>query len=246
MGLDAHELILEVEDEFHVRFSDAELEKTLTVGQFHELICRRISAGSSSRCISQMAFYRVRAALVKLADANRADVRPAASLANLLPLGKRIEFWNRFREETGLALPALSPLWEGQLSRWWSYVAAASVVLVAVGIAAALGFEDLVLLLAGLSLALVSIAGALGLALSPRLCLGEDFQTVGGLAHCVLSENLSEFAAYPAQTPTASFGGGCARSFVSNWAFPRARCNATPASSTTWDSEASPTSFALP
>lgn len=193
MGLDSLELVIEVEQAFGVHFSDREIENTRTVGQFHALLCRRIGAAESSPCPTQAAFYRVRSALIELAGIDRAAVRPGADLAMMLPLGKRGAFWDRFAASTGLVLPRLEPEWSKRHSHWWAAFTWASIALVAWGIIAAVVLESAILLVAGLWLALLCILGTAMMALTPRVALGGDFATVGGLARCVVHENLARF-----------------------------------------------------
>lgn len=193
MGLDSVYLVIEVEQAFGVHFNDRDVENVHTVGQFHELLCRSIAAQASHRCLTQAAFYRVRSALIELAGAERAAVRPGADLATLLPHDRRGAFWDRFAASTGLVLPRLEPVWREPHWRWWPAFAWASFALVLWGAIAAILAGSAVLLGAGLCLALLCILGTAMMALAPLQALGREFETVGGLARCVVEENLDRF-----------------------------------------------------
>jgi acyl carrier protein len=195
MGLDSVYLVIEVEQAFGVHFNDRDVENIRTVGQFHELLCRNLGAQASDRCLTQAAFYRVRSALIELAGAERAAVRPGADLAMLLPLDKRDAFWDRFAASTGLVLPRLEPVWREPHWRWWPAFAWASFALFLWGAIAAAVTGSTIMLGAGLSLALLCILGTAMMALAPLQALGRDFGTVGGLARCVVEENLDRFTA---------------------------------------------------
>jgi acyl carrier protein len=203
MGLDSVYLVIEVEQAFGVRFSDREVENTRTVGQFHELLCRSLGAQASDRCLTQAAFYRVRSALIELAGAERAAVRPGADLATLLPLDKRGAFWDRFASSSGLVLPRLEPVWREPHWRWWPAFAWAAFALVIWGAIVAILTGSAVLLVAGLWVALLCILGTAMMALAPVEALGRDFETVGGLARCVVEENLDRFTAPAADSDGA-------------------------------------------
>ncbi len=110
MGLDTVELVLEVEDAFAIHIADRDAEKIQTVGQLHEYIIEHLAATDPAKpavCATARCFYRIRRALVEGVGLERGAVKPAALLADLLPLGQRRRDWNRFRRALALRVPEL-------------------------------------------------------------------------------------------------------------------------------------------
>jgi acyl carrier protein len=101
MGLDAVEMVIEVEETFGIRIEDKEAEKTLTPGQLIELILSKITVADTPACMTQRAFSKVRSVLVKNFQIGRKQITPNTNLANLLPRNKRNEFVCQFVDELG-------------------------------------------------------------------------------------------------------------------------------------------------
>ncbi len=111
MGLDAIEIIVQVEDIFEITLPDAEVSEVRTVGDLHELILRTLDARDEfgpGPCMTAMAFYRLRRALVEVAGQNRQAIRPAAPLGSVLPSRRRRALWRGLSERMGLTLPDLT------------------------------------------------------------------------------------------------------------------------------------------
>jgi hypothetical protein len=115
MGLDLIELELEAEREFDIRITNEAAQKLGTPRQLAdyiqaELLKRRVAQGIGRRvgCASQAAFYRLRAALVRVAGVPRNAVRPDTRLADLLPAERVRAHWAALAQVLGmLALPRL-------------------------------------------------------------------------------------------------------------------------------------------
>ena len=128
MGLDTVELVLAVEDSFGISITDADAEQIRTVGQFHACILRKLNCLTEppARCLTAMAFYRLRAAIVELTGARREDVRPSTPLDAVVPLWGRQRVWDRMACRMRLVPPALRrPSW---LTDMLVYIGAAALV----------------------------------------------------------------------------------------------------------------------
>lgn len=106
MGLDGVEIVMSVETEFGISISDAEAEVMQTPRDLIRVVCEKVGAvdGGVDSCAAQVAFHRVRAALVEVAGCERAEVRLDAQLRDLLPKAERDELWRAVCTRLGLHL----------------------------------------------------------------------------------------------------------------------------------------------
>lgn len=112
MGLDVVELIMRVEETFEIEIGDEEASELITVGQLYTCILGKLGLSPSDRCLSSVAFYRVRRALMGLSDVPRHSIRPSTETEVLLPHGKRKQHWDYVARMTGSKLPDLErPRW---------------------------------------------------------------------------------------------------------------------------------------
>lgn len=126
MGLDLIELELEVEREFDITITNEAAQEIATPRQLAAYVQTRLlgrqaagGAGRRVKCASQVAFYRLRAALVKIAGVPRRDVRPDTRLADLLPADQVPAQWRKLARALGMrALPRLQPS-RGQVRGTW-------------------------------------------------------------------------------------------------------------------------------
>jgi len=127
MGLDLIELELEAEREFDISITNEAAQKLGTPRQLAdyiqaELLKRRVAQGIGRRvgCASQAAFYRLRAALVRVAGVPRNAVRPDTRLADLLPAERVRAHWAALAQVLGM--PALPRLQAGRREFWGALV----------------------------------------------------------------------------------------------------------------------------
>src|SRR5690349_14886079 len=112
MGMDSVELVMEAEEAFGIRFADDEGLKIRTVGEFYEVILRKLPPAVPRRCLTAAVFYRVRRALTATTNVARQEIRPATRLAPLLPADRRKHVWKELERRLDLRLPSLtSPSW---------------------------------------------------------------------------------------------------------------------------------------
>jgi acyl carrier protein len=119
MGLDAVELVIEVEEEFEIKLDDASAEKMHTVGQLHDYIVSKLPANSpwataqagqtiaTWPCLTAAAFYRLRAAVAEVTGQSAKRIRPGTTLDSQLPALQRRKLWKRVRHNLKLQLPRI-------------------------------------------------------------------------------------------------------------------------------------------
>lgn len=115
MGLEAVELVTEVEATFSVMFDDRRAgPRWVTVGDLHRDLLGRLAVDPPDEpaCLSATVFYRLRRALGETLGVDRSRVRPDVAVESLLPRASRPRDWRRLEAATGLTLPGLErPDW---------------------------------------------------------------------------------------------------------------------------------------
>jgi len=109
MGLDAVELVIAVEETFGIAIPDAVAVEMITPALLIKHVQDVVGASTDSRpCISQRAFYQVRADLMKTTGLQRAAITPNTSISTLFPRRSRKVDWEAFRAQSFLrSLPDL-------------------------------------------------------------------------------------------------------------------------------------------
>lgn len=107
MGLEAVELVIEIEHRFKTNLCDSEVEKISTVGQLYELLMDRIQKHNSNRCLTSSIFYSIRKILTSHYDICRIDVHPLSTLNELILTKKRLQFWQTMKKKFSPNLPSL-------------------------------------------------------------------------------------------------------------------------------------------
>ena len=113
MGLDAVELVMEVEESFGIAIPDAEAEKIQTVGHlYHYILAKMDGPLQVAGCLSAAAFHRLRRQLMGRFRVERRRIRPASALEDLIPRSGRREKWRQLGEALGWRMPELArPEW---------------------------------------------------------------------------------------------------------------------------------------
>jgi acyl carrier protein len=108
MGLDAVEIVMEVEEAFGVSLEDAEVEKIYTPRELIDAVIGKVAHADGSGCLTQRAFHLVRRSLMNLLGLKRAQITPAVRLADLAPKPARSDLLAQLAADlrTG-PLPAL-------------------------------------------------------------------------------------------------------------------------------------------
>jgi acyl carrier protein len=85
MGLDGVEIVMKIEETFDVVIEDSDAEKANTPGHLIELVMNKVGRTNDAACLTQRAFHRLRASLMRQVGLKRDQIRTETSLANLLP-----------------------------------------------------------------------------------------------------------------------------------------------------------------
>jgi len=119
------------EETFEIEIGDEEASELITVGQLYTCILGKLGLSPSDRCLSSVAFYRVRRALISLSGVPRQSIRPSTETEVLLPQANRQQHWDYLSRMTGSKLPGLErPQWMQNLIWSMSLLLAASSFLV--------------------------------------------------------------------------------------------------------------------
>ena len=109
MGLDGVELLIAVEETFGISIPDSVAFEMTTPAMMISFVQQAVSARPERKaCISQRAFHRVRASLMKATGVGRRDVTLKTPIRRLFSGPDRTEHWRDFKGYAGLpALPNL-------------------------------------------------------------------------------------------------------------------------------------------
>ncbi len=108
MGLDAVEIIMQVEDVFDISLEDADLVRLSCPRDLIDTIMDKVALTAPSGCLTQCAFDLARAALLKQVPLSRREVVPSARLADLVPRQSRASVMESISAELNVGpLPAL-------------------------------------------------------------------------------------------------------------------------------------------
>ena len=111
MGLDAVELVMEVEETFGFAIPDEDIVSLDTVGKLYDYILAHRFEGRQQGCLTSVAFYKLRRALMSVCGMARGDVRLSQDLAAIIPARRRQQ-WSALQKAMGLRLPDLiRPVW---------------------------------------------------------------------------------------------------------------------------------------
>lgn len=114
MGLDGVELLLDVEERFGIRISDEHTERIRTAGDLYLYVLGRVQGVEDGRCRSAVVFYQLRRALISAIDADRAIVRLATPVTQLVGNRGPHWTWRQLQPHLEFNLPGLRyPKWLG-------------------------------------------------------------------------------------------------------------------------------------
>ncbi len=104
VGEDTWELFEAIEESFGVDLGDYHALAGITVGELAENICRLANYPAEERCLSAVAFYRLRRAFETLFSVPRRAIRPTTSVVQLLPWKSRRTQWRMLQEHLELTV----------------------------------------------------------------------------------------------------------------------------------------------
>jgi len=101
-----------IPETFSTPFSKLELREMHSIGDVFKAMRNHWRLPHSDRCLTAAAFYGVRRGLVDGAGIERAIIRPAAHLSELIPVAGRRSSWTSVQHHSPLQLPCLErPTW---------------------------------------------------------------------------------------------------------------------------------------
>jgi acyl carrier protein len=190
MGLDAVELVLEIEEAFSIKIPDDEATRLVTVGDIHKFIVDNADVGIAPKvCLSAAAFYALRGAARSLGVTRR--LRPRDSTATLLPESNRRHFWQSLQATANLKFPNLRrPPWLVRLS-----ICAVTMLAVWIGF---LTWRSMAVEIAAVMAVITSaaVAGAVLAWVTAPFAVypASNFKTLRGLAESILGLNFKALA----------------------------------------------------
>ncbi len=98
MGLDSVELVMAFEEKFAITIPDEDAEKMVTPRHVIDYIYAQVQHADAATCLSQRAFHRIRRALLQELGLERRAVRPATTLASIVPVSDRRRIWARLKQ----------------------------------------------------------------------------------------------------------------------------------------------------
>lgn len=107
MGLDAVELVMDVEDHFGIAIQNTEAEHVRTVGDLVALIQSRILAAQHASCPTLKSFLQLRSCVRELTADQTLRIRTRTRVVDVLNRSQRRRFWKRLADILGSAPPSL-------------------------------------------------------------------------------------------------------------------------------------------
>jgi acyl carrier protein/uncharacterized membrane protein len=113
MGLEAVELVMELEEAFGVRLEAGEFSGSPTPRMIGDLIFSKLESTKERSCSSQRAFYLLRRMFISTFSLERKTVTPDMPFRNLIPKARERELWQQMKDVIAARQwPALErPLW---------------------------------------------------------------------------------------------------------------------------------------
>ena len=103
----AEDLVREIRLSFWVDFTEEDLGAAVTIGDLFDCVGLKMGEFDSPKCLSSLAFYRLRRALVELSGRDRRSIVPISPLEELMPRRVRRAWWETLQERTRCFLPPL-------------------------------------------------------------------------------------------------------------------------------------------
>lgn len=106
MDGDVEELVNGIETAFNVRLLD-EVSNESSLADVLRILMSQIDSSPAGRCLSSLAFWRLRRALIAVVGVERAAITPATDLSKLIPTVERRRTWRKLEQTLDLKLPGL-------------------------------------------------------------------------------------------------------------------------------------------
>ena len=185
MGLDAVELVMDLEDAFGIDISADDSEHFTTVGDLFEFLKARTDLAPAGTCLSASTFYEIKNGLRSAGIGERFG--PSTDLATILPRKDRRSLWTTLERNTQFRLPTLArPSWV--IIANVAITTSASILLALI----ASGQEVSGVVFFAVGIACLFIIGFLTALVTRPLAtnFGAEFRTFRGLSERVLALNV--------------------------------------------------------
>lgn len=107
MGLDFLEIMMIVEEKFQICFEEDDFSEVRTVGDFYEIIVKKVDFVDVEYCASQRIFYKFRKYCTEELKLKRSEIVLEADLTNIFTSFKGKEDWLKFSRYMGMKVPDL-------------------------------------------------------------------------------------------------------------------------------------------
>jgi hypothetical protein len=108
MGLDAVELVLEIEESFGIKIPDDRASEIETIGELYEFVLAvRPGRNLSGGCLSAATFRMIRRTVCSRLSAKVYRLRPRDELNSIMPQVGRRRFWDQLQTDLALRFPRL-------------------------------------------------------------------------------------------------------------------------------------------
>jgi hypothetical protein len=199
LGEDTWELFEVIEYSFGVDLGDYHEICGKTVSELAEVIQKNANYPTEDKCLSAVAFYRLRRAFETLFGVPRGAIRPATPVGSLLPLKHRSAEWQMLQKHLGLDVPGLT------FPAWFLLVPLVTPPALLISLRALFGFRLSVgWIVCGslmfIYLTVARVIPAMNFHFPIARVIPTGCKTFGGLAKVVLARNYAAFA---------SQGGSC-------------------------------------
>jgi len=98
---------MEVEKAFDISIPDKEAEKIITVGDFHDVVWKHLAIVKSSKCNTQLLFYKLRNYFTTTFNGEKKSFKPNSLINELFPEENRRNRYKDFETTIQLRLPPL-------------------------------------------------------------------------------------------------------------------------------------------
>lgn len=187
MGLDAVELLMDVEESFDIRIPEVDAQEMTTVGELYDFILSKTEQADSETCLSARTFYDIKRALRSQGIDHR--FKPSTQLSEVLPQSDRRAFWDGLAASTQMRLPRL--VRSSFVSRVNLIVTLVSTLIIAGLVYNSTGSGELLFiatLVFGVLFALLTTSATTSFATQ----FDSDIETFKGFSHRVLSMNAAK------------------------------------------------------
>jgi hypothetical protein len=117
MGLDSVELVMALEEQFGVSFTDEEYTRCRTPGNLIDVLCAKFQKTEEQFCLSQGAFYILRRTCMQQFNTPRQTITPDTPLQEFFPIANCRKPWEELQQAVlARTWPLLlRPLWLSML-----------------------------------------------------------------------------------------------------------------------------------